>query len=222
MSLTARFDKSVAKARIRAFLSIRGNRQLVLSASSLLGVVAVAMFATTWWTTRAARLYAEEHAVELRDLDAERQQLAVEVADLSGQAAGLRSRLVTVAQADEFRNEVIGLIRDNGCRLRSVTPGDHEVRRWMEDDELESDGFVLDDFEEEPLPTPFSLVSQSLNVQVSGSFENIRRLIDAVQALNRAAQTRTLVVQADSELGLLLDWDLLFYDLEPVGTLHNW
>lgn len=142
--------------------------------------------------------------------------------ELNAETAQLRSRLVTVAQADEFRNGIIGLIRENGCRLRSVTPGDHEVRRWMEGDDLESDGFVLGDFEEEPLPTPYSLVSQSLNVQVSGSFENIRSLVDAVQGLHRAAQTRTLVVQADSELGLLLDWDLLFYDLEPVGTIHDW
>ena len=142
--------------------------------------------------------------------------------ELNAETAQLRSRLVTVAQADEFRNGIIGLIRENGCRLRSVTPGDHEVRRWMEGDDLESDGFVLGDFEEEPLPTPYSLVSQSLNVQVSGSFENIRSLVDAVQGLHRAAQTRTLVVQADSELGLLLDWDLPFYDLEPVGTIHDW
>lgn len=70
MHLKARFDNSVAKARIRAFLSIRGNRQLILSVAALCGAIAVVSFGAAWWTTRTARLYAEEHAVELQTLDA--------------------------------------------------------------------------------------------------------------------------------------------------------
>ncbi|MCR9202277.1 MAG: hypothetical protein NXI04_26845 [Planctomycetaceae bacterium] len=222
MPQTRRFSKQHVRDRLRPFFSVRGNRQLVFSLSCAAGSLCVVMFAAAWWNARSARLHAERHAMELASLDEQRQQLTVDVAVRAEETAALRTRLVTQESADEFRNQVIGLIRETGCRLRNVTPGDHEVRRWMEDDDLATDGILVDDFEDEPVPTPYSLVTQSLNVQVSGDFEHIRRLVDAVQQLQRAAHTRSLVVQTDGESGLTLDWDLLFYDLETTTVAYDW
>ena len=222
MPQTRRFSKQHIRERLRPFFSVRGNRQLVFSLSCAVGGLCVLMFAAAWWNARSARLHAEEHAVDLANLDELRQQLAADLAAREEETAALRTRLVTQESADEFRNQVIGLIRETGCRLRNVTPGDHEVRRWMEDDDLTTDGYLVGDFEDEPVPTPYSLVTQSLNVQVSGDFEHIRRLVDAVQQLHRAAHTRSLVVQTDSDSGLTLDWDLLFYDLESASVAYDW
>lgn len=219
MSRKISFVSESRKARLRSFLSIRGNRQLVFSMSSLISAVAVFGFASAFLTARSARIYGEDHAQELSVLDEDRVLLSEEVEQLRTQVDSRRSRLVSVDDADAYRNQVVGLIRTCGCRLRNVTPSDGESRQWMVGDDVRNDGLVLDDtLDEEPEATAFLLVTQSLNVQVAGSFEHIHQLVDAVQSLNRSATTRSMVVQADAEDGLLLDWDLLFYDLRPVAT----
>lgn len=217
-----RFNRPRNHDRLRAFFSVRGNRQLVFCVACVAGCISVLMFAVAWWNTRTARLHAEQHAVELANLDEQRQLLRADLTAAESEVAALRTRLVSQAAADAFRNQITGLIRDTGCRLRNVTPGDHEVRRWMEEDDLNSDDYQVADFDEEPIPTPYSLVTQSLSLQVSGDFEHIRQLVDAVQRLSRAAHTRSLIVQTDSDNGLTLDWDLLFYDLESASAEFDW
>ena len=88
----------------------------------------------------------------------------------------------------------------------------------MEDDQLLAGTELFDRRVEEPVRTPFELVSQSLNLQVSGTFEDTQALLRKVQTLNKTFVTRTLSMQVVPEFGIQLDWDLLLFDLQPVAV----
>ena len=210
------------KAKLRRFLSIRGNRQLVLTMTSAVSALAIMTSAFSFLGVRRNRVVAEDHSVEIETLRSDYEELCAEDAELQEVVTDQRSALVSVEDADVFRDDIIRIIRDSKCHLRSVLPDDHDTRRWMEGDSVDSDGSVFDNVGHEPIPSPFELGSQTLSLQVSGSFEEIQRLIGRIQGLHRDFKTGSLVMQVDAEFGIQLDWELQFFDLHHVEDPDEW
>lgn len=210
------------KAKLRRFLSIRGNRQLVLTLTSAVSALAIMTSALSFFGVRQNRVVAEEHAVEVESLRDDYEQLCVEKTELQDMVSEQRSALVSVEHADEFRDDIIRIIRDSKCHLRTVLLGDHDTRRWMEGDSVDSDGSLFDNLDHEPIPSAYELSSQTLSLQVSGSFEEIQRLTSRIQELHRDFKTGALVMQVDAEFGMRLDWELLFFDLHRVEDPEEW
>lgn len=204
------------KSQVKRFLGLRGNRQLVLAVSVLASSLAIGGSYKSFAEARSSRLHAEEHALEIETLQQTKTELAQQEIKIQDLVAEQRRHFVTVEAADEFRDQIIALVRESKCRLRSIHPGDQDIRRWMEGDSVLSLSDMFNAQGEEIARTPYELVSQSLNLQVFGTFEDTQLLLQKVQQLNKAFVTRALSMQVVPEEGIQLDWDLQYFDLHPV------
>jgi hypothetical protein len=105
------------------------------------------------------------------------------------------------------------LVRASDCRLRNLALGDRTTRRWTEDDSPLSNGDRYDVFGVEPESTPYVLETQNLDLVVTGSFDNIRQLLETVQSQNRFLHTVALDIQTDAVSEIQLHWELSVFCL---------
>ena len=204
------------KSQLRRFLGLRGNRQLVFAIALLASGLAVTGSSMSFSEARTSRLHAEDRALEIETLLQTKTELTQQEIEIQTQVHERRRHFVTVEGADEFRDQIISLVRDSKCRLRSVHPSDQNTRRWMKGDSVLPTSDLFYDQEEESARTPYELVSQGLSLQVSGTFEDTQELLHKVQTLNKAFVTRGLSMQVVPDEGIQLDWDLQYFDLHPI------
>ncbi len=136
----------------------------------------------------------------------------------------LQSRLVKVSEtmteqcqtvnpstALKLREQVVGLIQHNNCRLLKVQLGDPQSSPWQAgDDPLSPPTLETTD------DKVFNLVTTKLNVSAEGSLTQLDKLIQQLTELHQLAVPAQLEIKRDGNREFLqLDIELSLLDLQP-------
>ncbi len=202
----------MAGSKLGSFLNNSGNRKLVFVLSVLASTLVVAPVAQSCFAVRAERFDAEQLQSKILNLETGLLDFAPKVKLVRDAADRLHATMVANEKIEEFRKLVISEVRVSECHLHSLTVGEREVRRWMEDDDPMSDGSQLDEFEDDE--TVFVLETQSLNLDVSGNYKSIVTLLNKITASNTILSSNSLKIQTTpASESLTLQWEIVVYNL---------
>jgi hypothetical protein len=144
-----------------------------------------------------------------------------QVASRMGELQALEARAVSGQRIDEFRGELVSLVRQSGCQIRRIQAGSSQTRKWLaKDDPLQSVAGGGGNATEE---TGFQLESQTFSLSVSGSLPRIKELLAALHARQYLAHTRSFALRPTGPDGkeASLDVELWLFDLvrkKPVSA----
>jgi len=166
--------------------------------------------------SRCAELQAElaETGKEVGRLTDWRQLLARKTAELDS----LERRAFTLDGAEQFRVELVDVVRRTGCTMRRIHLDQPRFRDWLEteDNPLEDRPPKGADGE-----TPFSLMTHQLALTVEGPLSSVQRLLSEIQSEDRMLHAASVSLrQSDGSAGrVTLDLELLLFDL--LRKLHD-
>ncbi len=147
---------------------------------------------------------AQETAARLTALQGRMQHVERRVAELERRSMNDQRIL-------QFRNELVGLVRECGCGLRRIRVGEPRQREWFKDD----NPLALRPTGEKLERTPFLLRTRSLSLSVTGSLANLARLLEAICRQDRLVHCTSFVLQRsdeDNEL-VVMEMELELFEL---------
>ncbi|MFT5522901.1 MAG: hypothetical protein ACI9G1_001055 [Pirellulaceae bacterium] len=111
----------------------------------------------------------------------------------------------------EFRNQLVAIIRRSGCTMRSVRPVEPVYREWGEEDDP-----LGDRLRPGQRPSGFELRSQQFNLSATGTMANVTKLLQTVHGLEKLIHCKAFSVQkSEEEEGqVILDLELLLFNLD--------
>ena len=136
-------------------------------------------------------------------------------ANLVSQKKSALELLEAKAQSDktvgQFRNRVVQLVRQSGCKMRRVRLGPPSWRRWRETD----DPFTWKSVADAGAETQFDLRTQLLSISLTGSVKQISNFLTKIHQLDSFIHTMNLSLQRSHEGGksAVLELDLLLLNL---------
>ena len=125
------------------------------------------------------------------------------------------------AQSDktvgQFRNRMVQLVRQSGCKMRRVRLGQPSRRRWRETD----DPFIWKSVADAGAETQFDLRTQILSISLTGSVKQINNFLTKVHQLDSFIHTMNLSLQRsrEGEESAVLELDLLLLNLSRTDDM---
>ncbi|XZE51831.1 hypothetical protein SH139x_003497 [Planctomycetaceae bacterium SH139] len=145
---------------------------------------------------------------ELRDehqrLFDQRNSMEARHEQLSEKLATYEQRSITAESMNTFRDKIVEMVRDHGCRIRQARVTDPQTRPWKgpEDDPLVSasdSGFAGEGFD---------LVTTQLHLTVTGDFSAIQTLCKEIVEANYLAVTEFISLQPVDVTGQAIQMEL--------------
>lgn len=130
--------------------------------------------------------------------------------------AELRARLVPADEVHLFRQEVVGLARSSGCRIRRIRVGSPLTRAWKE--AVPPGGPAAAGGRGKEKKPPYELIEQPFFLSVSGTLSSTKGLLAQLQAMDRSVRRKSLSLQPSRENPneVVLEMELLLFDLGRV------
>ena len=195
-----------AKANLRSFICNEGNRKLTFVCSLVTAFLCLFPFASSYLDAHSERLDVSSKAEQLENLQNSVAELKEERTSLESTVKKMRGKLVAENEVETFRNRIVEIVRHSNCHLRNITLGERTQRPWMEQDDVLSDGNDDQDFEEDP--TEYSVQTQKLGLSVTGPFDDIRTLMQAVQEIEKFLHTTELDIHSGNDSEISIQWEL--------------
>jgi hypothetical protein len=163
---------------------------------------------------RASVDHLEKLRLEFEQLAGRELQIAELNRSLGGKLELLNQRSLTPENEATVRDQLVEIIRENGCRVRQINLEEIPTRPWSgdSDDPLKEDIDAVADREYE-----YSLVSKRISLTLSGSLESIVKVVESIEARNYLAITENLSIQATSVTGEIVQMELRirFFGIVP-------
>lgn len=102
------------------------------------------------------------------------------------------ARMIHPDDAEAFRGQVVGWVRETGCQLRQIRLNNAIRRRWSEGD----DPLAPPQQKSEGEPTAYDLISQSVSLSASGPPRSLLLLADRLHGEDRFVRTRRFDLRA--------------------------
>jgi hypothetical protein len=157
------------------------------------------------------RAAAAEQIAGHADLDERLRQFRSQLESRQTQLNVAEEAAVGESDADGLRDRVIGMVKDQGLRLRRIRLGDVTTRPWYEKDsplwnQIRS---------ESEKKTPFKLRNQPLRIEVSGPMNNVVALLQEISAIPHTIHASGFQMKRafDDATQIDMDVDLAFFDL---------
>ena len=142
-------------------------------------------------------------------------------ANLVSQKKSALEQLQAKAQSDktvgQFRNRVVQLVRQSGCKMRRVRLAQPSRRRWRETD----DPFIFKSVADAGAETQFDLRTQVLSISLTGSVKQISDFLTKIHQLDSFIHTMNLSLQRghEGEESAALELDLLLLNLNRIDDM---
>ena len=123
----------------------------------------------------------------------------------------LQATTTSDAELQAFREEIIELAREAGCRVRTIRLGASSERVWKSGDPV-----LTAPANAATAKGPFKLATQTIDLSVTGSMESLKRLLEQLHESRKLMHTKTFQLKpvGQTEPGqLILDMDVLLFDL---------
>lgn len=196
---------------LRTLVEHRWRAVIVITVTFAIGLITIWPAADEYF---ALRSYDEELVRSLRDARREVDSLgALESRVLAQEQvlASLEAKAVNTDDTYEFREQLVELAREAGCRLRRLDLGHVERRPWEKgDDPLEP---VTG--EKQDLITQFELTTQPVRLAVAGPMESVADFLNRIQESDKMIHTTTVTMRAapGSSEDVELEMELLIFNL---------
>lgn len=117
-------------------------------------------------------------------------------ADTAGELERLQRRALPAAAVPRFRNRLVDMVRESGCRVRRISLGAVATRHWREDDLA-----LLGPQADAGADTPFVLETRPVNVSVTGGLEEARRLLKKIESSGLLLHSRAIDMRPTGRAG---------------------
>ena len=124
----------------------------------------------------------------------------------------LESTTTGEAELQNFREQLIELARESGCRVRTIRVGTSAERVWKPGDSI-----VTSSTTAATAKGPYTLATQTIDLSVTGSMESLKLLLEQLHRGGKLMHTKTFQLKpaGQTEPGqLILDMDVLLFDLK--------
>jgi len=111
-----------------------------------------------------------------------------------------------------FRNRLVEMTRESGCRVRRIQLGSPRTRRWYENDNPCKQIKAPERGQE----TPFQLQTQPVALSAAGSLPQIKRLLAELHETGKMMHTKSFRLRPDgsNRKAVVLELELILYDLQ--------
>lgn len=201
----------MAESLFRRFLEYEHRTPVIITLTIVVGLVAVWPavddYIAAGGRRDAALLQLEEAEREIAKQERFQQLRDNKVSELEA----LEQQAVDERAAQELRNEIIQLLRDTGCTMRSVAV-DQEPKRvdWKTNDRPLS-GSKRNERGDD---TPFELETRSLKLLIAGSMGSIHKFLAGMHKIDRMIHGTAISLKKDNgEQGATLYMDCVLFNL---------
>lgn len=161
----------------------------------------------------------EELRAEHQRLFEQRNSMEARHEQLSEKLATYEQRSITAESMNTFRDKIVEMVREHGCRIRQARVTDPQTRPWKgpEDDPLVStsdSGFAEEGFD---------LVTTQLHLTVTGDFSAIQKLCKEIVEANYLAVTEFISLQPVDVTGQAIQMELRikFFGIKERETVED-
>jgi len=184
---------------------------IVITVTCIVGLVTIAAATDEYSTLREEKtdlsLQLARAQLEADSLPAARRQLQRREQDL----AAARRLGVSSQQVHELRSRLVAEARETGCTVRRLHLANPQIRPWTHDDDPHRSRV-----DRKAKPTGFQLRTQVVNLTVTGTSEEIDRLLKQIADLGHVVDGRRLAVHAagSNRSQVVMETELRLYNLE--------
>ena len=123
----------------------------------------------------------------------------------------LEATTTSQSELQSFREQVIELAREAGCRVRTIRLGVSSERVWKPGDPV-----LTAATNTSTAKGPFTLATQTIDLSVTGSVDSLKLLLEQLHRSGKLMHTKKFQLKpaGQTEPGqLILDMDVLLFDL---------
>lgn len=152
------------------------------------------------------------HLEGARQLAQGLEQLALQTQGELGELHQTEARTVSAERIQQYRGEVVSLVRESGCQLQRIATGAVTRRPWLQKDDPLRTRQVN---KSEQDRTGYELTAQPFTLTVTGNMRQIEHLLNRLQQQNCIAHTRSFALRpaGGNRNEITLDLELLLFDL---------
>ena len=203
--------KHAIRHALEGFIASRHRHWFVIILTLLLGLTVIWPLADDYKASqdRYARLKSVLHNTQQDIASIDRFENVKQ--DRLEKLARLDAKTTGEKELQSFRERVIELARDSGCRVRTVRVDPMATRPWKKGEAVLSTTTVS-----ATAKAPYTLSSQPVHLSVSGGIEGLKLLLEQLQRDGKLMHTKGFQLKpaGQTEPGqLIMDLDLLLFDL---------
>ena len=196
---------------LRRLVQHERRKSIVIVVTILTGLLVVLPAADEYNAARGRVNAAKGQLLEIQsqanDLPHFQKLFQVKAADLKK----LESQAVSESVAERLQNELVEMVRQSGCTMRLIRPGDPLRRDWTTKDHAVRSLNVTDRGEN----TPYQLETRQISLSVTGSMPNVLEFLAHIHRLEQFIHSRQISLKRADEGGntAILDMDLVLFNL---------
>ena len=196
---------------LRRLIQHERRKSIVIIVTILTGLLVVLPAADEYNAARGRVNAAKGQLLEIQsqanDLPHFQKLFQVKSSDLQK----LESKVVSESVAERLQNELVEMVRQSGCTMRLIRPGDPLRRDWTTKDHAVRGLNVTDRGES----TPYQLETRQISLSVTGSMPNVLEFLARIHRLDRFIHSRQISLKRADVGGntAILDMDLVLFNL---------
>ena len=194
---------------LRRFIEYEQRKLAVIILTVLTGLVAVWPAADEYMAARERRLEAESKIAEAEEEIAKLPRYTELLERKTKELQQLSTQTVSNENAQSLRGELVGMVRQSGCKMRRIRLGEPQSRIWRPDDDPIRGSASSDE-------SGFLLVKRSLALSVTGPMANIHQLLSRVHAIEKLAHCNKVAIKRQQGTGseAAMEIEVVLFDLE--------
>lgn len=196
---------------LRRLIQHERRKSIVIVVTILTGLLVVLPAADEYNAARGRVSAAKGQLVEMRsqadDLPQFEELYQVKLSELRK----LESEAVSEAVAERLQNELVEMVRQSGCTMRLIRPGDPLRRDWTTRDHPVRGLSATHRGDN----TPYQLETRQISLSVTGSMPNVLEFLARIHRLDQFIHSRQISLKRADEGGntAILDMDLVLFNL---------
>jgi hypothetical protein len=195
---------------LRRFLESPGRRGIVITLTFLIGLAVIWPAVDEYKTLQNQQVRLTATLTNTRATVERLPDFQHQVDQKLQLLGALESQEVKEADANQFRNWVVGLARQTGCEMRRVHIGTATGQRWREG------ANPLEISPTDGPETPYVLTSLPVSIAVSGPLASVKQLLAQLHDTHKLMHTKRFVLKPEGQdpKDVTLELELLLFDLE--------
>ena len=163
---------------LRLFCESSHRKLIVAIVTTLAGLVVLLPLTDEYFDKRESRSTLAEELDRARETERTLPEFEKQVAALIEEVSKLEARTVSGSSLSQYRTRLLKVVRESGCQLRSLEPGEPTYRPWLSEDQPLVTPAVGG---KSMNTTPFRLERRSIDLLVDGEITNIHRLLEELE-----------------------------------------
>ncbi len=183
----------------RSFIESRHRKLTVAIVTTVVALLVLVPLVDDYIEKSEDRRVLTEELISARKTNESLPKFEQRVKQVVDEVAMLETRTVTEESVSRARSDLVGMIRESGCRMRRLEVGIPQSRPWLEND----DPLIMNTnlgVAQKKSKTPFTLERRTINLSVAGEMTSIHNLLDELEKDNMLSYPHRLQLQS-AEVG---------------------